>query len=420
MSAPDRPHDQYAALRLPEVRLLIAAGACSALAGRALAVIIGFQVYAITHDPLALGILGFVEAIPSVGLALYGGHIADQHDRRMLVLLTGAVTVSCALAFTALSAMSSNPPVIALYAIVFVAGIARGFANPASSAFEAQVVPQEIYVNAAAWSSSVWQVCAIVGPAVAGAAFGYVGAAPTYAGIAALAALSWICIFRVGSRPLPEPEPHESVWDSIAQGVRFVRANQPLYGSMALDLFAVFFGGAIALLPAFAKDVLHVDAFGLGLLNGAPSLGALLIMLWSTKHPPIAHAGRNLILCVAAFGVTMIVFGLSRNFTLSLIALVFSGVFDGVSMVIRGAILRMLTPEHLRGRVAAVNWVFIGSSNELGALESGVAARLLGPIRAVWMGGLVCLGVVATVAQTLPKLRNLQLDPSKLPEEGLP
>ena len=405
--------DRFAALRLPELRLLIAATACSGLARTAMAVVIGYQVYAITKDPLALGILGFVEAIPSVGLALYGGHVADQHDRRILVLMTGAITALCAVAFAVLSAANSQPPVWALYSIIFVAGIARGFANPAASAFEAQVVPQELFVNQAAWNSTVWQICAIGGPAAAGVAYATAGPAATYAAMAVLATASWFCVFNVKPRPKPEPTPHESIWKSIQEGLHFVRDRQPLYGSMALDLFAVFFGGAMALMPVFATDILRVGPVGLGLLNSAPSVGALIVMVWSTKHPPIAHAGRNLLWCVGGFGVTMIVFGLSRSFTLSLIALAFSGAFDGVSMVIRGAILRMLTPEHIRGRVAAVNWVFIGSSNELGALESGIAAKLLGTTRAVWAGGIVCLGVVGFVAARLPKLRELRLNPNE-------
>lgn len=379
------------------------------LARSAMAVVIGFQVYAITRDPLSLGILGLVEAIPSVGLALYGGHVADRCDRRLVVLITGATTAVCALAFAVLSGLNSHPPIWALYTIIFIAGIARGFASPAGSAFEAQVVPKELYVNASAWNSSIWLVSAIVGPASAGVVYANFGPTVTYGIMAVLSALSWISISRIAPRPIPEAEPHESVWRSIAEGIHFVRTNQPLYGSMILDLFAVLFGGAVALLPVFATDILRVGPQEFGLLNASPAVGSLLVMLWSTKHPPIRHAGRNLLLCVAGFGVSMVVFGLSRSLPLSMLALAFSGGFDGVSMVIRGAILRMVTPDHLRGRVAAVNWVFIGSSNELGAFESGIAAKFLGATRAVWAGGLLSIGVVAAVAATLPKLRNLRL-----------
>lgn len=412
--------DPYAALRIRDVRMLILSTALSGLAGRALAVVIGFQVYALTKDPLSLGLLGLVEAIPALSLVLYGGHVADNRDRRSLVLITGAVSVACALAFTGISRWIDKPPVEALYAIVFAAGIARGFSNPAGSAFEAQVVPAEHYVNASAWSSSVWQVVAVVGPALAGFAYAGIGPGYTYAIIALLQAAGWVCISRVPARPIPEPEEHESIWQSIAVGVKFVLRSQPLVGSMALDLFAVFFGGAIALLPVFATDILHVGSVGFGWLNAAPSAGALVVMLWATRHPPIKHAGANLLFSVAGFGVAMIVFGLSRNFYISLFALALSGGFDGVSMVIRGAILRLLTPENLRGRVSAVNWVFIGSSNELGAMESGIAARLLGAARSVWIGGFFTLAVVAGTLGLAPKLRALSLNPEALAaaEEG--
>lgn len=389
---------------------MILSNAFGALAGRALAVIVGFQVWDVTHDKLALGLLGLIEAIPSVGLALYGGHVADHFDRRKLVLITGGVSVICACLYSLLSWTTAHPPVVALYGLVFIAGIARGFASPAGSAFEAQVVPRDVYVNASAWSSSVWQACAIAGPAAAGLSYAAIGPARTYASLAALFFLGWLCVSRVKPRPMPEPEPHESVWASIAVGIRFVLKSQPLLGSMALDLFAVFFGGAIALLPVFATDILKVGPQGFGFLNAAPSIGALVVMLWATKRPPIRHAGLNLLMCVGGFGIMMIVFAFSRSFWVSMIALALSGAFDGVSMVIRGAILRLLTPENLRGRVSAVNWVFIGSSNELGAFESGLAAKWLGTVRSVWVGGIVCLGVVAGAAGLLPDLRRLSLD----------
>jgi len=390
--------------------MLILSTAFSGLAGRALAVVIGYQVFSITHDPLSLGILGLVEAIPALSLVLYGGHIADRSDRRKIVLITGVISVVCALAFAAISNWTDRPPVEALYAVVFLAGIARGFSNPAGSAFEAQVVPKDLYVNASAWSSSVWQTVAVAGPAMAGFAYAGLGPAKTYGLIAILHYAAWQCILWVPARPIPEWEEHESIWQSISVGIKFVLKSQPLLGSMALDLFAVFFGGAIALLPVFASDILHVGPVGFGYLNAAPSVGALVVMLWATRHPPVKHAGWNLLGSVAGFGVVMIVFGLSQNFYLSLFALMASGGFDGVSMVIRGAVLRLLTPENLRGRVSAVNWVFIGSSNELGAMESGLGAKLFGTARSVWVGGIFTLFVVAATCGLAPKLRELSLE----------
>ena len=413
----ERLTDPYATLRIPELRRLILATAFATLANGALALIVEYQVYAITKQPLMMGLLGLVMAIPALSLVLFGGHVADRSDRRRLVLICEAAAIGCVLAFTVVSFQSKMPSVYALFAIVFIAGIAKGFANPAAAAFEGQVIPRELYVNAGAWSSTVAMTCAMLGPTMAGFAYAHFGPAGAYAGVAFLLLCSWICIYRIAPRPIPEAEEHESIWQSIAVGIRFVRKSQPLLGSMALDLFAVFFGGAIALLPVFADQILHIGTEQLGLLRSAPAAGALIVMAWATRRPPVANAGMNLLLCVAGFGVTMIVFGLSRSFLLSLVTLFFSGVFDGVSMVIRGAILRLLTPEHLRGRVSAVNWVFIGSSNELGALESGLAASWLGTARSVWAGGIVCLGVVAACFGWLPELRELHLDPHQALED---
>lgn len=399
-----------AVLRLPEFRYLLIGNGFATLAGRALAVAIGYQVYRLTHKPLALGLLGLVEALPALSLALFGGHVADRTDRRRIVLITQSISILCALAFALLSMQGHKTALIGLYLIIFLAGIARGFADPASTAFEAQVIPREVYVYASSWSSSVWQTCAIVGPALGGFAYDLLGARNTYLLIAALYSLSLFSISRIAPKPVPVPEASESIWQSIAVGVKYVLHNQVIVGSMALDLFAVLFGGAIAMLPIFASDILNVGAKGLGFLNAAPSIGALLVALWSTHRPPIRHAGRNLIFSVAGFGLSIIAFALSRNFFLSMFALFLTGVFDGVSMVIRRSILRLMSPENMRGRIASVSWIFIGASNEIGAFESGVAATLLGTVRSIWLGGIVTLIVVAITAAAAPKLRALNLE----------
>ncbi len=399
-----------AVLRLPEFRYLLCANGFSTLAGRALAVVIGYQVYKLTRDPLALGWLGLFEALPALSLALFGGHVADRTDRRRIILLTQSVSVLCALGFAFLSAQGHSSKLIGLYVIVFMAGIARGFADPASTAFEAQVIPREVYVYASSWSSSVWQSCAILGPALGGFAYDLIGVRNAYLVIAGLFGLSLLCISRIAPKPVPIPEASESIWHSIAVGVKYVLHNQVIVGSMALDLFAVLFGGTMALLPIFASDILKVGARGLGFLNAAPSLGALLVALWSTHRPPVRHAGRNLIVSVAGFGVCIIAFALSKNFFFSLFALFLTGVFDGVSVVVRRSVLRLMSPENMRGRIASVSWIFIGASNEIGAFESGIAARLLGTVRSVWIGGIVTLIVVAITAAVAPKLRNLNLE----------
>lgn len=407
--------DPYASLRLPEFRYWMGAASLSTLAGRALAVALGYQIYALSHDPLALGILGLVEAIPALGLSLFGGHYADRYDRRMIALFTRAVSVVAAIVFALLSLDAPVMGLVALYTVVFVAGMARGFGDPAVSAFEAQVIPRELYVNAATWTGSIGQTTAIVGPALGGVVIAFFGITAAYVMIAVLYAGALLCMSLIGKKPMPPIVESESVWQSIGVGVRFVFESPVLVGSMALDLFAVLFGGAIALLPVFASDVLHVGPVGYGFLVAAPSVGALVAMVWATRFPPIRNAGRILLSVVAGFGVSIIVFALSQNFFLSFFALALSGLFDGVSMVIRETILRLYSPENLRARIASVQWIFIGSSNEIGAFESGIAARLLGAVPAVWVGGLVTLLVVGATALLSPQLRSLHLDPSYVP-----
>ncbi|MDB5044383.1 MAG: major facilitator superfamily 1 [Deinococcus sp.] len=375
-----------------------------------LAVAIGYQVYQLTRSPLALGWLGLIEAIPALSLALLGGHYADRLDRRSILLITRAVFTLCAVLLSVVSFRSGPKTLLLLYLLVFVAGIARGFGEPAASAFETRIVPAPVFLNASSWLGSVGQASSIIGPTLGGLLLASWSATGTYALVAALALASWVGLWRISPKPQPTPPKQESVRSSILSGLEFVRRDPVILGSMALDLFAVLFGGLVALLPIFATDILNVGPRGLGLMLAAPAAGALLVMLWATKFPPVHNSGRILLLGVAGFGVSVIVFALSQTFLLSLAALFFTGVFDGINMVIRKAILRLRTPDQMRGRVAAVSLLFIGSSNELGALESGVAASAFGTVRSVWLGGIVTLVVVAVVALRVPKLRNLHLD----------
>jgi MFS family permease len=412
-----RTNDAYAALRVPEFRYWLAATAFATLASRALAVAIGYQIYELTRDPLSLGMLGLVQAIPAVGLSLFGGYVADRYNRRTIVLVTRAVSVLAALAFALISSNTFTLGITALYTVVFIAGVARGFADPAASAFEAQVVPRELYLNATTWGGSVWEVTAILGPTLGGLVYAWLGVTYAYLLITGLYALAWLCMALIQAKPMPPAEEHESIRQSIAIGVRYVFRQQVLVGSMALDLFAVLFGGAVALLPVFASDILQVGPSGLGLLVAAPSVGSLASMLWATRYPPLKNAGKILLAVVAGFGLSIIVFALSKNFYLSLFALAAAGMFDGVSVVIRETILRLYSPEALRGRIAAVNWVFIGSSNEIGAFESGIAASWLGTVPSVWLGGLVTLLVVGATTYLAPQLRALDLESQQLKED---
>jgi MFS family permease len=406
-------------LVLREFRALLGARSTNALAVSALATVVAFQTYDITRDPLSLGWLGLVEAIPALSLVLFGGHLADRRDRRAIVVIASTIVTLCAIALAILSAAGA-PSLLGILAVIFATGVASGFERPALTALEAQVVPRAEAARGISMLSSVSQGGAIIGPAAGGIAIVVIGIPATYAGIAILLAISTSCLTLIGRKPVPAPIEGEPMIQSLLGGIRYVARTPALVGSMALDLFAVFFGGAIALLPIFATDVLHVGPVGLGVLRTAPSIGALLVMLVATRRPPSRHAGRTLLVCVAGFGVSMIVFGSSTIFAVSLVALFFAGVTDGVSMIIRNTILRVLSPERIRGRVASVNWVFIGASNELGAFESGVAARLFGTVPSVIGGGILTLAVVGVTAWLVPSLRSLDIDRATPGHDGSP
>ena len=407
-------HESFAALQLPEIRFFLGSVAFFTFANRALAVIIGLQIYKLTHSALALGWLGLVEAIPAISLSLFGGYVADRVDRRKILLVTKIISTICAILLALISLHIHSNSIYSLYGVIFLAGIARGFSDPAQTAFEAQIVPKTLTVNAASWIASTWLCSSVIGPALVGFSYDLLGIVNTYFTLSGFFVISWICTSLLPSKPHSKIKREESIFKSIRLGLSFVFNEKALIGSMSLDLFAVLFGGMIALLPIYATDILHVGAKGLGLLNAAPSAGALIIMLFSTRHPPIRHAGRNLLWCVAGFGISVLIFAFSHNFVLSLTAIFLSGLFDGVSMIIRRSIVRLLSPDYMRGRIAAVSWVFIGASNEIGAFESGVSAHWIGTIPAVWLGGVVTLLVVSITALRVPQLRQLRFDPHKL------
>lgn len=407
-----KPYHFMDALRIADVRLFIGSTAFFILASRALFVVIGFQIYRITHNPLMLGWLGLIEAIPAISLVFFGGYVADHFNRRKILLVTRAVSCVCAILLALLSWGSYQGSLPGLYLVIFVAGIARGFSDPANTAFEAQVVPKHLTVSGASWISSTWVSCMVLGPAIIGFVFDGWGARGSYLVILLSFIVSWLCMAAIPPKEQIMPEKKESLFRSISEGWHFVFKNQPLLSAMALDLFAVLFGGAMALLPIYADDILHVGAKGLGLLNAAPYIGTLLIALTATRFPPIAHAGRNLLLAVTGFGVSILIFAFSKNFWLSMGVLFLSGVFDGVSVVIRRSMLRLLSPDHLRGRIASVNWIFICASNELGAFESGMVAAWIGTIPCVAVGGIITLGIAGLTAVLAKELRNLRFDPT--------
>lgn len=402
--------DNYAVLRILDFRNFVVARFLAVVGIQVQAVVVGWQVFDKTGDPLALGLVGLFEIIPSISVALFAGHIADRKDRRKIVLVCYSVLLLCSLSLLFLSTSYLNLPansVYPIYGVIFLSGIARGFLNPSLAAFMAQLVPKHMYPNSSAWNSIAWQVAAVCGPALGGLLYGFNGAILAYSVDAMLLVFAIIFYSRILPKPIPERRHGESIFESLFTGFRFVFSNQIMLSAMSLDMFAVLFGGAVALLPVFAKEVLQVGPEGLGVLRASPAFGASIMAMLLAAKPPKENAGVKLLVAVAGFGVSMILFGLSSNFYLSVFLLALSGVFDSVSVVLRSTIMQTFTPENMRGRVASVNSIFIGSSNELGAFESGVTAKFMGAIPSVLFGGAMTLFIVALIAAKAPKLRNL-------------
>jgi MFS family permease len=408
---PPRSHDPYASLRIGNFRWFIGSLTAMTVATQIQAVVVAWQIYELTHDPLSLGLIGLAEAVPFIGIALFAGHLADRGNRLRISLLSLVALLGCSLAllsFTLRPGIIATHRVWPIYTVIFISGLARSFLQPARSALGAELVPRELYPNAVAWRSSSWQLAEVVGPAVGGLIYGFGSARAAYGLDATLMLLGVAFLARLRHPPRQAPSTAESFSQSLATGVRFVRGQPVILGALTLDLFSVLFGGAVALLPVFAAEILFVGPQGLGILRAAPAVGAVLMSLLMAHRPPLRRAGRTLLVSVTVFGMSMIGFGLSRNFLLSTALLALSGMADTVSVVVRSTLLQVLTPDHLLGRVAAVNAIFIGSSNEIGAFESGTAAKLLGTVPSVVLGGLATLLVVSLTAVKVPELRRLR------------
>ncbi len=373
------------------------------------ATVVAWQVYALTRDPLSLGLVGLAEALPFIGAALYAGHVADRHDRKRLSLFALAVQAGCGLALLILTVQAKRlltTSVWPVYAVVSVSGLARSFLQPARTALGAEIVPRETYANAVTWRSSLWQFGAVAGPALGGVIYGFSGPRLAYIVEVILCVIALVLFARIAYARLPLVADDTGIGENLTMGIRFLMTQPELLGAQLLDLFSVLFGGAPALLPIFASDILHVGPQGLGVLRAAPAAGAVLVSVFLI-HRRIRKAGPTLFFCVAAFGLSWILFALSRSFWLSLALLVAGGMVDNVSVIIRSTLLTLRTPPHMLGRVSAVNQIFIGSSNEIGSFESGVAAKLLGTVRSVVFGGLITLWVVGVTAWKIPRLRKL-------------
>jgi MFS family permease len=365
----------------------------------------------LTKDPLSLGLIGLAEAIPSIGVSLYAGHIADIMQRKKIILICVSTLLICSVALLVFTLMSAeffrDFGVVPIYGVIFLSGIARGFLSPAFFSFMPQLVPRDLYSNAVTWNSTLWETATISGLALGGVLYIF-GATSAYAIDVLLTLTGLLLMAGVGNKPLPPVTNEEGVAQKIQAGLKFVFHNKMILGAISLDLFAVLFGGAVALLPIFADEVLHVGTVGLGILRAAPSIGALCMAFYITHHPLKKDAGEILLYSVANFGVCMVLFALSTNFWVSLVILMLSGAFDCISVILRSTLLQTLTPENMKGRVSAVNHIFVGSSNEIGMFESGLAAKLMGTIPSVIFGGCMTMLVVGITAGVSKSLRRLQ------------
>lgn len=402
-------HDAYAALRHSDFRRLILAHAALTFAREAQIVVVGWQVYEITKDPLSLGLIGLAEALPLLGFALFAGHLADRFPRQPIIVIG---TIGMVISSVVLLLFTIYPSMLAggvwpIYAVVFAGGLARASFRPAVVALSAELIPREIHPNAVAWRTSSWHLAAVCGPATGGLIYGFAGPTAAYSAVIVLMTSSLFASSAIQHRLAPQIVEDVPLAESLKVGIRFVLHDPVLLAAMMLDLFSVLFGGAVALLPVFA-NMLGVGPQGLGLLRAAPALGSIMTSTWIAHRPPTKRAGTALLIAVALFGTAIIAFALSRDFSLSFALLLLSGSADGVSVIIRGTLLQSRTPDALLGRVSSVNQVFISASNEIGAFESGVAARLMGTVPSVVFGGCMTLLVVAITAWKCPQLRRLR------------
>ncbi len=408
-------NDPYAALKVKEFNIFLFVRFLLVFGWSMQFIIIEWQVYSITKDPLSLGIVGLMEIIPAFTMALFAGHIVDQKEKRDLFALCIAAFSLISLGLFLLTTdgivknWSTNTILYVIYGLVFFGGFLRSFFGPTIFSLVALLVPKKIYHNAATWNTSTWKTASVLGTLSAGFLIGWMGVAKTLGVVFVLVAFSLVVVFFIKKKPVLNNKIGEPMAESLKAGVLFVFKNKAILGVLTLDMIAVLFGGTVAILSVFAQDVLKVGPEGFGVLNAAISMGSIVTMFITTYIPINKNTGKKMLISVFVFGLSIIVFGLSSLFWVSVLALFISGAADGISMVIRQTILQLKTPDDMRGRVSSVNSIFVGSSNELGAFESGLAAKLIGPVAAVIFGGTMTLLTVTATSIVNPTLRNLDL-----------
>jgi MFS family permease len=408
------PASPFVSVRIKEFRLFIIQRFFFIMGMRMIATVIGWKMYQLTKNPLALAFVGLSEAIPAISLALYSGHVVDKSDKRTLLLRMLVFYFLCSAAFLFITFQQTELSLgkkfvqFAIYGVMFFTGVVRSFSGPATSSILAQLVPKNVLPNAVTWSSTTWLTASVVGHASAGFLVAYTGYTGTFLLIMLYIAIAATALFQIERKPIVHSNKGQATWESVKEGVRYVFRTRELLGALSLDMLAVLFGGTTAMIPFFAGDILHVGAIGFGWLNAAADIGSMIIILTLTFYPLRKKQGMVLLFVVAGFGLSIITFGISTMYWLSFVALLFSGALDGISVVIRGTILQLKTPDEMRGRVSAVNSMFINSSNEIGAFESGAAAKLLGIVPSVIFGGAMTLLVVAVMWFKSPTLRKFE------------
>lgn len=407
-------NDPFASVRIPEYKNLVLGRFCFIMGLRMMSTLVGWWVYELTHDPFAIGLIGLSEVIPALSMALYSGHIIDISEKRKL-LLKSVIFYFCAAAVLLFlstpfinNRVSGRNITYCIYAVIFCTGIIRSFAGPSFSAMIANIVPRQFLQNATTWSQGSWLSASVTGHAMGGFLIALLGNMGTMIVICSLLIIAFFILTQLKPKPAASQNSDKKTWESVKEGLRFVFKTKELLAALSLDMFAVLFGGAVAMIPVYAKDILKIGPMGFGWLNAAIDIGAISVVILLTIAPMKRAQGRKLLVAVGGFGICIILFALSKWFLLSFFALMIAGMLDGISVVIRGTVMQLKTPDHMRGRVSSVSSMFINSSNELGQFESGLAAKLLGVVPSVVFGGCMTLAVVVFTWFKAPALRKFE------------
>jgi len=407
-------HDPFESIKIPEYRSLLAGRFLFVTALRMITTVCGWWIYNLTNDPLAIGVLGLSEVIPAISFALYAGHVIDKSEKRKMLLRGVSFYLVCAalllLLATSLTSnyLSNHWIAICIYVIIFTTGLIRAFIGPIFGVVLASIVPRNLLQNATTWNQGTWLSASVTGHAMGGLMIATLGNAGSFAVVSALIATAFFMILKLKPKPAHAGIKEKATWESVKEGLRYVFKTKEILGALSLDMFAVLFGGAVAMIPVYARDILKVGPVGFGWLNGAGDIGDIIMVMILTLYPLRRKQGLRLLYAVFGFGISIIVFALSENYLLSFTALLIGGMLDGISVVVRGTIMQLKTPDNMRGRVLSVNGMFVNSSNELGQFESGLAARLMGVVPSVVFGGCMTMAIVVITWIKAPSLRKME------------